>query len=917
MDAPPSNMRLRHSLAPRVIDNTLPMRSLASHDRFSVRVQPAKTAASASSRSAPILATFIWRDPGARVHVAGSFDDWRKHQMTYVAAVGYHVLVVELPPGGYFYRFVVDGRWRVSEDDEGLREDGFGEWSHFLEVCEEALEGTKSRRFSSVALAKVDIPGEAEVEELGGDSESESEEEGEEEMFGQMAPERLTRHAGEEYIGDYGDDEFGELDLQADVYEAMYDCKEEISVEEGRKLTLQPAVEVVEKRERARRARQQMTNRSFKNVFAKLFGRSVSDDGGSDDDPPTQYKNIHLASPDVLRQVEEGSSAKRRGGGRLRVWFAGDRRRARTAQRAAAADTPTTPVPAAGTEMRVHQAEENAVSRQELGKALFAQGRYDAALAMFSLSVKIREDNGLKNAKSSAVAHTDVASAFIHLSDLNNAQKHLDIVLAIYAKKTFSGGRRELADCHCFIAVVAEMRGDAVDAEASYRKTIDLYEAAGATKGNQNYETACENLKDNLRRQREGNTLPAQVHGQQHAQPPSSPRKPKAKVIKQYTSKLENACDDSTVSPYHSSAGSYEKENEGVAAVYNPTPRSQIKSILRNNPDIKPIIGPTPHTIDSVNSFPDTMESYESRQNQEHHLQQQQHQHQGQRAQPPAHFGPLDPSALKGQSPDSIDLPPVLDEFREQQQGLDVYVPEDGGAAGQRSSQRSSQRRSSRRRSSGRPTTWKALADVARASMPLVPMDESESGVDEDESNLGTYEEMSRGWHKDGRELLLQSQFAEAIDMYTLAIYTRKRHGPWNSRANAETHVEYARALFATKDVITAASTLRDAIMILEKMGDKKHDLLLGQVWGNLGSALDRLGGRPRDAELAHSTGLVAYIRAGLAKDDEKWKKAWRNLCVNNKAQGKTGRAIEEVWHSIDQQTRGVVPMTSAASLKI
>jgi hypothetical protein len=80
---------------------------------------------------------------------------------------------------------------------------------------------------------------------------------------------------------------------------------------------------------------------------------------------------------------------------------------------------------------------------------------------------------------------------------------------------------------------------------------------------------------------------------------------------------------------------------------------------------------------------------------------------------------------------------------------------------------------------------------------------------------------------------------------------------------------------------------------------------------------LDRLGGNALDAESAHCAGLVAYGRAGLSKDDPTWTKAWRNLCVSVKAQGPKAKPIDKLWESIDQQVRGIVPMTQVASVKI
>lgn len=917
MAAPRGNMAVRHSIAPRVLDNSLPMRTLTSTARFSVRVEPQRDPLAAPlDDDAPILATFVWKDTGARVQLAGSFDDWRKHDMTYVPGVAYFVLVVELPPGEYYYRFVVDGRWRIAEGDCNLREDPFGELSHFLDINSRALETTTPNRFSTAALTRVDLPRDsagAPVRDSGGSdeagstasSEVESESDGEDEVvsaasaaaaagYPQVEPDRLPRQHGDEFINDYGDDAYGELDLQADVYEAMFDVKEEVSAEQSRSLLLPPAA-LARRRAReaaAAQARRRPTNRLFRSVFGKLFGmdpRRCDEEEEEEAGQPQGYTGIGLASPDMLRQVENAGRPKK---SRLRVWFPTERgfpaRRGggrRGEQRGAeqVADN-------GAAALRFNQAEENASSRQQLGKALFAQGKYDAALAMFSLSVKIREDNGLKNAKSSAVAHTDVASAFIHLGDLRNANKHLDMALEIYGKKTFSGGHSELGDVHCFRAVTAEVRGSLRDAEDSYRRAISLYEKCGATRNNANYSTARDNLRDNLRRQKDG---PGEAQlKKQYAQQQQHARE--AKSASRDSSPVSTVDDDPAAKENIAA-----RQNAFPVAEYRPTPRNAIKSILRQDAHEKPrVAAPPPQTLSTINSFPDTMESaaYPPGTNSSSRLSNSQL---------------MDPRSLVNaplhhKSPDSVQLPPTLDEYR---QAADVEPVGDGGDA-------AGSHRNCRR--SSRPTTWKALADVARASMPLTPVENSEVGAEEDDDpSIGSYEEMSRGWQRDGRKLLVAGKYTEAIDMYTLAIYTRKRHGLWESKANAETHVEYARALFATKDVLGAARTLRDAIQILEKVNRRSNDLMLGQVWGNLGSALDRLGEHVKDAETSHSTGLVLFARAGIAKDDPKWTKAWRNLCVCVKAQGSGGRSIETAWQHIDEQIRGVHPVTSSASVKI
>jgi len=107
---------------------------------------------------------------------------------------------------------------------------------------------------------------------------------------------------------------------------------------------------------------------------------------------------------------------------------------------------------------------------------------------------------------------------------------------------------------------------------------------------------------------------------------------------------------------------------------------------------------------------------------------------------------------------------------------------------------------------------------------------------------------------------------------------------------------------------------LKDAISILEGMDKKKDQLYLGEIWGNLGCALDRLGNHQREALTAHTTGMVAYGRAGMSTDDSKWLKAWKNLCLNLSMKGHVEKTTDEVWQMIDLQIRGVAPMTKVAA---
>lgn len=764
--------------------------------------------------------------------------------MTFVPDVGYHILVTELPPGEYVYRFVVDGRWKVADGDPNLREDQFGEMSHFLAITKDTVANATPKRFSTavVAHAEPDMIGSKNCVVAHGESDTESEGESDEEDEVENRPDTppLPRKRGDAaYIEDYDDDACGELDLQADVFEAMMDVAETTTLKRGAHSTAnatQSQSSWTEKRNKGIFKRSP-GGRMLRKVWAMLFGDFRDDDEGRNPDeensqPPQPSRN------QKAHGLAENENAIKKG---LKVWFPNERNfplKGVKGRKVNSSETSNV-IDVGEKALKLHQVEDNANTRQMLGKTLFAQGKYDAALALFSLSVKLREDNGLKYSKTTAIAHTDVASAFIHLEDLKNAEKHLRMALAIYAKKTFSGGRAQLGDVHCFLGVIGDMKGDLRVAEMAYRNAIDLYEKSKATDENPNYATAIDNLNSNLKRQKVAHRQP----------PPLPPKQISAKAPQPRITPPERK---QYLAPRLGSSHSGSNQNDAP----RPAP-----SAPKRLPPPKPLEAsrPAPKLIENVPK------------------------------------GILKPTNRL----DNVPSGPLKQQMPSPKQfGVETEA---------------------NKRKSRHIKSWKDLADTARASMPETPPQENLSSSEDDaEPVAGSYEEMSRSWHKDARKLLLKGRFKEAIDLYTLAIYTRKRHGPWGTRENAETLVEYARALFATKELTEAVGVLRDAISILEGMGAKKNQLFLGEVWGNLGSVLDRIRGHQQEALKAHCAGMVAYGRAGMSTEDTKWLKAWKSLCTSLKMNdGPATKGTDEIWKSIDLQIRGVAPMTKVATVVV
>ena len=61
-------------------------------------------------------ATFrIKADPGSKVYVCGSFNDWNgdAKEMKDSGGKGEYTAVLFLPPGRYEYKFVINGEWHI------------------------------------------------------------------------------------------------------------------------------------------------------------------------------------------------------------------------------------------------------------------------------------------------------------------------------------------------------------------------------------------------------------------------------------------------------------------------------------------------------------------------------------------------------------------------------------------------------------------------------------------------------------------------------------------------------------------------------------------------------------------------------------------------------------------------------------
>ena len=74
--------------------------------------------------------------PGKKIYLAGSFNDWEPGDspMLYDADRQEYVLTLELAPGYYEYKFVLDGVWFLDETNPNFAANDFGTLNSVLAV---------------------------------------------------------------------------------------------------------------------------------------------------------------------------------------------------------------------------------------------------------------------------------------------------------------------------------------------------------------------------------------------------------------------------------------------------------------------------------------------------------------------------------------------------------------------------------------------------------------------------------------------------------------------------------------------------------------------------------------------------------------------------------------------------------------
>ena len=75
-------------------------------------------------------------EPGKEVSIAGSFNDWEPANalMTYEQSAKGYVLTLDLAPGYYEYKFVVNGVWILDESNPNFAANDFGTLNSVLNI---------------------------------------------------------------------------------------------------------------------------------------------------------------------------------------------------------------------------------------------------------------------------------------------------------------------------------------------------------------------------------------------------------------------------------------------------------------------------------------------------------------------------------------------------------------------------------------------------------------------------------------------------------------------------------------------------------------------------------------------------------------------------------------------------------------
>ncbi len=75
-------------------------------------------------------------DKGSKISVAGSFNSWdaKIHKLKPNQTSGQHEIELELPPGTYEYKFIINDEWRIDPECKQWVCNEFGTMNSVIEV---------------------------------------------------------------------------------------------------------------------------------------------------------------------------------------------------------------------------------------------------------------------------------------------------------------------------------------------------------------------------------------------------------------------------------------------------------------------------------------------------------------------------------------------------------------------------------------------------------------------------------------------------------------------------------------------------------------------------------------------------------------------------------------------------------------
>ena len=98
---------------------------------------PAKAVAKKAAAPAKKAVTFtVHADQGKAVYLAGSFNEWSTtaKKMAYKAKEGIYAATVQLAPGEYQYKFVIDGTWCADPENVNAVKNDQGTFNSVITV---------------------------------------------------------------------------------------------------------------------------------------------------------------------------------------------------------------------------------------------------------------------------------------------------------------------------------------------------------------------------------------------------------------------------------------------------------------------------------------------------------------------------------------------------------------------------------------------------------------------------------------------------------------------------------------------------------------------------------------------------------------------------------------------------------------